>query len=117
MIYLTFIEAVSGLKMNLGKGVLVPVEEVEDVGWIAQYQGVRCVPFQRPTLICRLVCVIRLDQLGVYLWKEWKGQLTSKDIYLPKGGRITLIKTTLSSLPTYCMLFYPIPLCVANFVL
>jgi hypothetical protein len=37
MIHLTFIKAVSGLKMNMGKGVLVPVGEVEDVGWIAEY--------------------------------------------------------------------------------
>ena len=63
MIYRTFIEAVSGLKMKLGKGVLDPVEEVEDVGWIARYKGVRFAPFQIPTLICCLVCVIRLDQL------------------------------------------------------
>jgi hypothetical protein len=34
-------------------------------------------------------------------------------MYLSKGGRITLIKSTLSSLPTYFMSLFPIPVSVA----
>jgi hypothetical protein len=32
-----------------------------------------------------------------------------KRLYLSKGGRITLIKSTLSNLPTYFMSLFPIP--------
>jgi hypothetical protein len=40
-----------------------------------------------------------------------------KRLYLSKGGRLTLIKSTLSNLPTYIFFFlslFPIPLVVAN---
>ena len=37
-----------------------------------------------------------------------------KKLYLPKGGRVTLIKSTLSNLPTYFLSLFPIPASVAN---
>ena len=35
-------------------------------------------------------------------------------MYLSKGGRVTLIKSTLSSLPIYFMSLFPIPVSVAR---
>jgi hypothetical protein len=35
-------------------------------------------------------------------------------MYLSRGGRVTLIKSTLSSLPTYFMSLFPIPVSVAR---
>jgi hypothetical protein len=35
-------------------------------------------------------------------------------MYLSKGGRITLIKSILSNLPTYFLSVFPIPIGVAN---
>jgi hypothetical protein len=35
-------------------------------------------------------------------------------MYLSKGGRVTLIKSTLSNLPTYLLSLFPIPASVAN---
>ena len=35
-------------------------------------------------------------------------------MYLSKGSRVTLIKSTLSSLPTYFMSLFPIPVSVAR---
>jgi hypothetical protein len=35
-------------------------------------------------------------------------------LYLSKGGRITLINSTLSNLPTYFMSLFPLPASVAN---
>ena len=41
-------------------------------------------------------------------------RLTSwKQLYLSKGGKITLIKSTLSSLPTYFLSLFPIPVDIA----
>ena len=37
-----------------------------------------------------------------------------KRLYLPKGGKVTLIKSTLSSLPTYFLSLFPIPTKVAK---
>jgi len=37
-----------------------------------------------------------------------------KRMYLSKGERLTLIKSTLSNLPTYVLSFFPIPVKVAN---
>ena len=37
-----------------------------------------------------------------------------KRLYLSKGGRVTLIKSTLSNLPTYFLSLFPIPVSVAN---
>jgi hypothetical protein len=37
-----------------------------------------------------------------------------KKIYLSKGGRLTLIKSTLSSLPTYFLSLFPLPAGIAR---
>jgi hypothetical protein len=37
-----------------------------------------------------------------------------KRLYLSKGGRLTLIKSTLSNLPTYFLSLFPIPVSVAK---
>jgi hypothetical protein len=37
-----------------------------------------------------------------------------KKLYLSKGGRLTLIKSTLSNLPTYYMSLFPVPMSVAK---
>ena len=37
-----------------------------------------------------------------------------KKLYLSKGGKVTLIKSTLSSLPTYFLSLFPIPAKVAK---
>ena len=39
-----------------------------------------------------------------------------KRLYLSKGGRVTLVKSVLSSLPTYFLSILPIPRKVANHV-
>ena len=37
-----------------------------------------------------------------------------KRLYLSKGGKVTLIKSTLSNLPTYFISLFPIPAAIVN---
>jgi hypothetical protein len=57
------------------------------------------------------------------LLREWKANIVYlqetkmegwKRLYLSKGSRLTLIKSTLSNLPTYYLFIYPILVAVAN---
>ena len=50
-----------------------------------------------------------------FLAKKMEQRLAGrKRLYLSKGGKVTLIKSTLSSLPTYFLSLLPIPVKVAN---
>jgi hypothetical protein len=45
---------------------------------------------------------------------EKKRLASCKKIYLSKGGRLTLIKTSLSNLPTYLLSLFPLPAGIAK---
>lgn len=91
-----------GFKVNVGKSELVPVGEMSNLAALAN------------VLYCKIGSM-RMTYLGIPLganykatsiWDpilermEWK--LSSwKRLYLSKGGRLTLLKSTLSSLSTY----------------
>jgi hypothetical protein len=108
MLLLSF-EAVSGLKINLDKLVLVPVGIVDNMDDLAGILG------------CG-VSSLPLKYLGLPLGAPFKNKsswderrLASwKRLYLSKSGRVTLIKSTLSNLPTYFLPLFPIPSSVAN---
>ncbi|RVW24910.1 putative mitochondrial protein [Vitis vinifera] len=77
---LAWFEAASGLRINFAKSVLIPVGEVDE-----------------------------LEELVVELGEnEEKTSLVEKTIHL-KGGRITLIKSTLASIPIYLLSLIHIP--------
>jgi len=114
MLLLSF-EAVSGLKINLDKSVLVLVGDVDNMDDLAGILG------------CG-VSSLPLKYLGLPLgapfkakssWDEVVGKIERrlaswKRLYLSKGGRVTLIKSTLSNLPTYFLSLFPIPSSVAS---
>jgi hypothetical protein len=110
LLFLSF-EAVSGLKINLAKLVLVPVGYVNNMDELASILG------------CR-VSSLPLKYLGLSLgapfkakscWDEVVGKIERrlaswKRLYLSKCDRVTLINSTLSNLPTYFLsLFFPFP--------
>jgi hypothetical protein len=113
--FLLSFEAVSGLKINLDKSVLVPVGLVDNMDELAGILG------------CGVSSLL-LKYLGLPLgapfknkssWDEVVGKIERrlaswKRLYLSKGGRVTLIKSTLSNLPTYFLSLFPIPSSVAN---
>ena len=107
---LSWFEIILGLKINLDKSKLVPM------GVVPNFE----------TLVDALGCKqgsIPMKYLGLPLGAKWKDRAVWipiiekvdrrlagwKRLYLSKGGRLTLIKSTLSNLLTYLLALFPIP--------
>ena len=104
-----------GLKINALKSEMVPIREVPNVHVLAEILGcrIRSLPmtylgmplgasYKSPTIWNPILDKIECKLAG---WKK---------MYLSKGGRLTLLKSTLSSLPTYFLSLFTIPTHVAN---
>jgi hypothetical protein len=114
-VLLVCFEAVYGLKVNLAKSLLVPIGNVDNVAELASILG------------CG-TCSLLLKYLGMPLGARHKATSTWDDImvnmerhlaswqrlYLSKDARVTLIKSTLSNLPTYFLSLFSIPTRVVN---
>jgi hypothetical protein len=103
-------EAVSGLRVNLGKSEMVPIGNVPNIQELAAM------------LECR-ISALPMNYLGLHLGARYKSKVLWdpvlekmgrklagwKKLYLSKGARLTLIKSTVSSLPVYFLSLFPIP--------
>ena len=112
---LTCFEATTGLRVNMSKSEMVPVGEVQNISVLAE------------SLCCR-IGVLPLSYLGMPLGASYKANAVWNPIlekmerrlsgwqklYLSKGGCLTLLQSTLSSLPTYFLSLFTIPKSVAN---
>ena len=108
-------EAASGLKVNVAKSALVPVGNVDNVVELAGILG--CEMSSLPLKYLGLL--LRAHFQAKVIWdsvvEKVERRLASyKRMYLSKGGRVTLIKSTLSNLPTYLLSLFPIPAIIAN---
>ncbi|RVW47196.1 Threonine--tRNA ligase, mitochondrial 1 [Vitis vinifera] len=112
---LFWFEAASGLKINLDKSMVILVGEVDGVLDMAAEIG--CRVGQLPTVYLGLP--LGAPNRDVSAWDGveertrrrlslWKRQ------YLSKGGRLTLIKSTMSSFPLYQMSVFRMPKSVAR---
>ena len=108
-------ELVSGLKVNLDKSILVPMDEVSNVGALAEVLGCEVDSLPIPYLGLPLGSRFKdkaswngVVEKSLRLLASWKR------MYLSKGGRIALIKSTLSNFPTYLLSILPIPMVVAK---
>ncbi|RVW76085.1 putative glucan 1,3-alpha-glucosidase [Vitis vinifera] len=112
---LAWFEAASGLRINLDKSIIIPVGEVEDIEEMAVELG--CKVGLLPTVYLGLP--LGAHHKAVFMWDgveermrkrlaQWERQ------YISKGGRITLIKSTMASLPIYNMSLFRMPKSVAN---
>ena len=101
-------KAMSRLKVNLDKSELIPMGKVENVEELTIEFG--CKFSTLPYSYLGLPLGARFKDMAVWDGAEerlrkrlsiWKRQ------YISKGGRLTLIRSTLSSMPIHCMsLFY-----------
>ena len=58
---------------------------------------------------------LKLSLVGMGWWKRISAlSLARKECISPRGGRIALIKSTLSNFPTYLLSLFPIPASVAK---
>ena len=114
MIFLSWIlawfEALSGLKINLEKSLLLPVGRVDGVERLALELG--CNIGSLPTDY--LSPPLGSKHRASYMWDGVEERLRKrlalwKRQYISKGGRLTLIKSTLSNMPTYLISLFRLP--------
>jgi hypothetical protein len=114
---LTWFEAVFGSRINLGKSELVPVGAVADIEELAGLLG--CKTSALPMKYLGLLLGAQFKSKGIWdpIVEKMERRLAGwKRMYLSKGGRLTLIKSTLSNLPTYFLSLFPIPASVAKLI-
>jgi hypothetical protein len=112
---LTCFKAVTGLQVNMAKSEMVSIGEVQNISDLADS-------------LCCHIGVLPLSYLGMPLGASYKAvaiwnpilekmerRLSSwQKLYLSKGGRLSLLKSTLSSLPTYFLSLFTIPISVVH---
>ncbi|RVW77597.1 LINE-1 reverse transcriptase-like [Vitis vinifera] len=112
---LCWFEAASGLRINLAKSEIIPVGEVDEILEMAVELG--CKVGQLPSTYLGLP--LGAPNKAGYVWDgveermRWKLALWKRQ-YLSKGGRITLIKSTLASMPLYQLSLFRMPKGVAR---
>ena len=108
MLLLCFL-AVTGLKVNVLKSELVPIGEVNNVHALAEILGCRIGSLPMIYLGMPLGAFHKSPSIWNPILEKINRKLAEwKKLYLSKGGRWTLLKSTLSSLPTYYLSLFTI---------
>jgi hypothetical protein len=108
-------QAVSGLKVNLEKSELVPVGSVPNVEKLAGVLGCKVAGLPMIYLGLPLGASYKNPSIWNGIIEKIEQRLAGwKRMYLSKGARVTLIKGTLSNLPTYYLSLFLIPVGVAH---
>ena len=99
----------------MGTLELVPVGVVHNIDLLLNVLG--CQQGTLPMKYLGLPLGAKFKDKTIWnpILEKMERRLTSwKCLYLSRGGRVTLIKSTLSNLPTYFLSLFPIPASVAN---
>lgn len=107
--------AISGLKIDLTKSELVLVGHVPNIVELASILGSRVSALPLTYLGLPLGASFKRKTIWNSVVEKMKKRLAGwKRLYLSKGVRVTLIKSTLSSLPSYYLSLFPLPMGVAR---
>ena len=112
---LMWFEAFSGLKINLSKSEIIPLSRVDNVETLAAELG--CGVGSLPTMYLGLPLGAPHRALGAWdsIEERFRKRLSSwKRQYISEGGRLTLIRSTLSSLPIYFLSLFRMPKIVCS---
>ena len=112
---LMWFEAFSGLKINLNKSVIIPLGRVDNVEVLAAELG--CGVGSLPSSYLGLPLGAPHSAVGVWdsIEERFRRRLaTWKRQYISKRGRITLIRSTMSSLPIYFLSLFRMPKIVCS---
>ena len=107
---LMWFEAFFGLRINLSKSEIIPMGTVSNVETLAIELG--CGVGSLPTTYLSLPLGAPHKSIGVWdsIEEIFRKRLASwKRQYISKGERLTLIRSTLSSLPIYFLSLFRIP--------
>ena len=107
---LMWFEAVSGLKINLNKSEILPIGPVANMEELASELG--CKTGSLPTTYLGLPLGAKHKAQSVWdsVEERFRKRLASWKLhYISKGGRATLIRSSLSSLPIYHLSLFRAP--------
>ena len=114
---LFWFEVIFGLKINMGKSKLVPMGVVQNIVDMVDVLGCRQGSFPLKYLGLPLGGNVRDSSIWNPIIEKMERRLAGwKRLYLSKGGKVTLIKSTLLNLPTYFLSLFPISVEVANHI-
>ena len=107
-------QAFIGLKVNVGKSEIVPVGEVNNLDALANILQCRVGSLPMKYLGMPLGTSFKTASIWNPILEKMEKKLSRwKHLYLSKSGRLMLLKSTLSSLPTYFLSLFTIPKWVA----
>ena len=105
----------SSLKINLGKSKMVVVGVVHNIELLVAVLGYKQGSLPMKYLGLPLEAKFKDMTIWNPILEKMERKLASwKKLNISKGGRVTLIKSALSNLPTYFLSLFPIPASVAN---
>ncbi len=111
----TWFEVVLGLKVNLGKSEMVPVGEVPNMEGLVEVLGCHLISLPMTYLGLLLGAKFNSKTIWNTVLEKMERRLGGwKRLYLSKGSKLTLLKSTLSNIPTYFLSLFHILARVAS---
>ena len=111
----TWFEVVSRLRVNLQKSEMVPVWDIPNLEALVDVLGCKLSALPMTYLGLPLGAKFNSKKIWNTIIEKMEHRLGGwKRLYLSKGGKLTLLKSTLSNLPTYFLSLFHIPSDVAE---